>query len=222
MEANKKHEKVIFNGVPYRRYPESKRSSDRLYFRCSYTENGKNKTKTLHVAIWECNFGPVPEGFHIHHRDGNSLHNPVDGSNYELRGESRHLSEHALQYHEGHKTKVQQNLDAIRPLASAWHGSEEGRGWHEEHARKIIDGLKPKQCVCQQCGKKYIREVPIGQGKFCSNACKSAWRRKQGTDNIEKTCVICGKPFISNKYQKIEACSPHCRAIFGHKNRASL
>lgn len=49
--------------------------------------------------------------------------------------------------------------------------------------------------------------------KFCSNNCKSAYRRKSGVDNEERICKICGEIFITNKYSKAKVCSKKCSAI---------
>ena len=52
------------------------------------------------------------------------------------------------------------------------------------------------------CGEEF--ESTQANTKFCSNNCKSKYRRMEGTDNVEAECVVCGKKFVKNKYSKKE------------------
>lgn len=82
---------VVFEEVVYYRYPESNRRSDRVYYK-----GWRQGIKTyLHVAIYESNNGSIAEGFEVHHKDEDSLNNPVDGSNYELLPIREHRIHHA-------------------------------------------------------------------------------------------------------------------------------
>ena len=38
---------------------------------------GKRRYRMEHVVIWERYNGPVPDGYHIHHRDGDKLNNDI-------------------------------------------------------------------------------------------------------------------------------------------------
>jgi hypothetical protein len=55
--------------------------------------------------------------------------------------------------------------------------------------------------------------------RFCSNKCKSRWRRRSGLDDVERICEYCGKAFKVNKYKPTKYCSSLCasRAITGSK-----
>src|ERR1017187_10388860 len=70
-------ERVVFNGVTYRRYPESDRRESRLYFSCS-PSCSKNGIRRLHQAVWRATHGDIPKGCHIHHVDGNTLNNAIE------------------------------------------------------------------------------------------------------------------------------------------------
>jgi hypothetical protein len=84
-------ETVVFEDVVYYRYPDSKRRSDRVYYK-----GWRNGTKTyLHVAIYEKVNGFIAEGFEVHHKDEDPLNNPMDGSNYELLPVRVHRIHHA-------------------------------------------------------------------------------------------------------------------------------
>ena len=71
---------------------------------------------------------------------------------------------------------------------------------------------KPKKFICQNCGKEF-EALPFGNHNFCSNSCKSAYRRKNGIDNEIRICEICGKEFEINKYSKTRFCSKKCVGI---------
>ncbi len=45
-----------------------------------------------HRWVWYCSFGVIPEGFHIHHKDGDKLNNRI--SNLECLSPSEHAKEH--------------------------------------------------------------------------------------------------------------------------------
>ena len=63
------------------------------YLRVSYRLN-KNKTKSIFVdiLIWECVNGEKPEGYDVHHIDGNRQNNSI--YNLELIEHSEHMSKH--------------------------------------------------------------------------------------------------------------------------------
>ena len=205
-----KVDRIFFDGHWWNRYPESKRRSDRVYFKRSVTGG----TVWLHRYIWEKANGAISKGAHIHHKDGNTLNN--DLSNLECLTPKAHAQTHPFV---GESLEKQlKHLERIREKTKEWHASKEGHEWHKAHAKKFNFGyfdLPEKKCA--QCGKTF--KPKTHHDKFCSNACKSAWRRKQGLDDVEKTCVVCGKVFKSNKYRKQITCSVQCRAHYIAKKR---
>lgn len=72
---NRAREEVLFNGVYYYRYPNSKNWSLRHYFG---SPMGAKRRKFLHRAIYEASNGPIPRGHHIHHKDKDTLNNLLD------------------------------------------------------------------------------------------------------------------------------------------------
>lgn len=176
--------------------------------------------KRLHIYVWEYyNNCKVPKGFDIHHKDQNKDNNDI--SNLECISRSRHNKLHGELLTEEQREKRRQNMDInARPAAIEWHKSQDGRDWHKEQYKDSLgkyNAIKTKK-KCEYCGAEY-ETVEHGNNKFCSNKCKSAWRRASGIDNIEKTCEYCGKTFISNKYHKTRFCSNVCagRAVSGSK-----
>ena len=59
------------------------------YFQIS---SGVNQGKLLHRLIYEENFGPIPEGFHIHHLDNDKNNNALE--NLVLISKSNHHKLH--------------------------------------------------------------------------------------------------------------------------------
>ena len=160
---NAKHEKIIFDGYTYRRYPRSKRRSDKVYFQ---RIDSDGKPKRLHIAIYEHYKGPVPEGYHIHHKDGNPLNNDI--SNLEAVVGSAHLSAHSVVFHQSNKEQVKRHLEGIRVKASEWHRSEEGKKWHRQNPPKLVYATY----ICEQCGSEYTAPKKR-TNRFCSNKCKA-------------------------------------------------
>lgn len=162
-----------------------------------------------HRFVWEKHNGPIPDGMHIHHKDENKGNNDI--SNLEMMPAAEHLSMHQIKRVSDpeYKARMDQNLDNIRDLTKEWHGSEEGLDWHKQHGHNVWNAREATQFVCEQCDKEFENKT-INQNKFCSNACKSAWRRNSGLDNVEKACPNCGTTFISNKYLKVVTCSRAC------------
>ena len=185
----------FFNGLKFTRDDKT-----------GYYLNSTNRLR-IHRAVWEYFNGPIPDGFHVHHKDGDKSNNSIE--NLELMKAGEHLH-----YHGTHLTNEQlkarrQNMDKkARPAASAWHGSKSGKEWHKVHYEQFKDVLHKKYpYTCSQCGSSFEAEAGA---KFCSNKCKSAWRRHSGIDDVDRECKYCGGIFHVNKYSKSETCSRSC------------
>jgi hypothetical protein len=185
----------IYKGKKYCRYLNAKNRSDRVYF--------KKGKKYLHRIIYEDTFGPIPDNAHIHHKDKNPGNNDLD--NLVCVTVKEHWKYHPI---EGDRLKKHlEHLEKIRPLTVAWHSSEAGKKLHEKLAENF-EKARHKHSTCKHCNSEFITDA--GYQFFCSNKCKSAWRRKEKLDNIKKICPLCKKDFSSNKYAKIIFCSKKC------------
>lgn len=161
-------EVVVYDGITYRRYPDSPRRTDRVYFTPA---GGRKRGKLrLHEQIWTDKHGPIPHGYHVHHADHEPLNN--EPGNLECIPRADHHRHHVTD--PARAEQLRQHADDMRPLASAWHGSEAGRAWHAEHGRRVAAGRTPKACTCEHCGAAYESVHP---GRFCSPRCKQAARR---------------------------------------------
>lgn len=188
---------AIFNGKKYRRDKKT-----------GYYLNSATRTR-LHRAVWIYRNGEIPKGFHVHHKDEDKRNNEIE--NLELLQGSFHCSHHSQKYADEHIKEIRARMETlVRPKADVWHGTDEGRAWHSKHAKETCENLPLKKYVCQHCGKDFYKK-PLGENKFCSNNCKSAYRRHMGLDNIIKKCEFCGNEYISSKYRKTKYCSQACK-----------
>lgn len=163
----------------------------------------------MHRYVWEHYCGKIPEGFQVHHIDGDKSNNVID--NLALMTNSAHQRLHGKE--EARKAMMRKRAEEMRPAAIKWHKSEEGRKWHSEQGKLNQERVKPKKYICKHCGKEFYSK-PFGRHHdFCSNACKAANRRELGVDNETRICPVCGKEFMVNKYSKTRFCSRECVGI---------
>lgn len=47
-----------------------------------------------HRLVWESNFGKIPNGYEVHHKDGNKLNNNIENLELVKKGEHQHI--HAI------------------------------------------------------------------------------------------------------------------------------
>jgi HNH endonuclease len=78
------------------------------------------------------------------------------------------------------------------------------------HARHHWAETLPVTRKCRQCRAPFTKVCSHDKPAFCSNACKSAWRRASGLDDEKRTCTRCGGTFTVNRYAKQEHCSYQC------------
>lgn len=165
--------------------------------------------KRLHVAVWEFFNGPVPPGMCVHHKDENKRNNEIE--NLALMKISEHVHHHDMNAPAELKAFRSANAVKAGEKAKDWHRSEAGKEWHRKHGAETWD-REPRQYVCTQCGKtfetKYV--YPEAQNHFCSNNCKSAFRKQSGVDKEARICQCCGKEFSVNKYSRTKYCSRSC------------
>lgn len=175
--------------------------------------------KRLHVYIWECIKGEIPKGYHVHHIDRNKDNNDI--SNFTLLSDAEHHALHTEELTTARRQQMRENMltNAI-PAAVAWHKTQEGKEWHKKHYGDMGDRLHVERgFICEQCGKPF-KSTQV-QSRFCSNACKSAYRRASGCDNITRICAVCGKEFITTKRKNVLTCSRSCANVLNWKSRKS-
>lgn len=173
----------------------------------------------LHVYVWEKFNGPVPKGFHVHHKDRNKDNNEI--KNLELMHRTEHLILHGAD--ERIKAINRANLNLYsREAAAAWHkseiGREVGRKNFEVTLRKYV-GMKAKK-TCVQCGKEYeCAYVRRNISRYCSPECKAKYKWATRKTNVPQKCIICGADFFGNDKNHVNTCGPKCRRILTNRTR---
>lgn len=171
-------ETIYFRGIPYRRYPESKNRTHRLYFqRSAYKEFG-GKTGFLHREVWEFYNGKIPKGLEIHHIDGDTTNNKI--SNLELLTHSQHAKKHNWGIWDGfneHQKMLVQKAKQWRKdnpqQTKVVHSKLAKKGWQNRRGKEIVK-------ICSVCGKRYKTYFPK-RSKYCHPNCRAtALRRKRG------------------------------------------
>lgn len=197
-------ERMEWNGRKYRRYPESSNRSDRLYWHRSKRNGG---IAYLHRDVWEHHRGPIPEGFHVHHVDGDTGNNAIE--NLECLSPRQHLGERH-EWSDERRLQQREHLDRIRDATKAWHRSEHGREVHRKVGAMAYESFVPSPKPCDHCGAVFSPRKIGNSDRFCCNACKSAFRRASGVDNVERVCTECSAAFSVNKYSGAKTCSRSC------------
>lgn len=203
---------IEFEGATYRRNPDSKTRSGRVYYWGS--------DDSLHRAIYRSVHGPIPDGYHVHHED----HDPFNNDPGNLVALTP--LDHAARHPEVAGAPLE-HLERIRPLATEWHRSPEGRAWHREHARRTWDDREPVvlETGCTWCGGEVETLVPGGRGdRFCSRRCHRAKADSEHRYDVRVTCPICGAEFWRNKYRETPVtCGRSCGArLRSERARARL
>lgn len=204
---------VVFQGVKFRRYPDADTRTERVYFTPGIADRQKGVGR-LHEEIWKAAHGPIPDGHHIHHADHDPMNN--DLGNLVCMTHADHIRHH-LEADDAHERLSSdewlQHLASIRDKAAAWHSSPEGKAWHSQHGAAVWAAREAVEQVCEQCGSVFENK---NVARFCSNSCKSKWRRAAGFDNVERSCELCGSTFTTNKYSRVRFCSRSCSARHQH------
>lgn len=129
-------ETIEYRGKKYNRLPNSKRRQHRVYF--WRHDKWKSSPFALHRQIYIYNFGEIPKGYVIHHKDENTLNNKP--SNLVAMSKSEHMRLHSSQPHRIERTKdiISRTFHSEegKQKARDWHKSKEGHEWHVEHAKK--------------------------------------------------------------------------------------
>lgn len=156
---------VVFNGEEYRRPPSSN----------YYRRAGGGKHVALHRAVWIHHHGPIPPGYDIHHRDGDTDNNDV--SNLECLTDAEHARRH---------------IKCLPPelrrcgVCGAGFACSRVRGGGYSDPRKRFCSIRcanaarrPRQCQCVQCGRAF-ESAGFGRYgsvvRFCSAACGNRYR----------------------------------------------
>lgn len=180
-----------------------------------------NKRIYLHRYLWEKENGKIPEGCEVHHIDGNKRNNSLE--NLEVLTVHEHRERHSNEMTDDRRQWLRENmLNKALPAAIEWHGSEQGLEWHKEHYEKYSHLFHTVvESKCLHCEIEFTAGSN-GRNKFCSNKCKSAYRKASGVDDVIRKCANCRKEFKINKYSKTKNCSRTCAQASRLKDSPNL
>lgn len=211
-------EVIAYKGIRYRRYPDSEKWAERSYYVPGIADRQRLGLGRLHEEIWKDLHGPIPDGCHVHHADRDPLNNEPD--NLVCLSSDEHKRYHASLWDRSTPEWLE-HLERIRPKAAEWHGSAEGIEWHRQHGIAAAEARELLTFTCEQCGAEYQTKARGDATRFCSNKCKSAWRRASGVDDEQRTCENCGETFTVNKYSRVRFCGRSCGRSHAWAQRAA-
>ena len=176
----------------------------RFYLNSStgYWERARGVPRKMHVYVWEFYFGKLPDGYCIHHKDGDKGNNDIE--NLQLMTFKEHASLHAQK----------SDHTAFVEKSRGWHKTDVAREVSRQNGYATSAEWPTRTYTCEYCGATFEVKSPRTDYRFCSNKCKSAWRRQSGVDDEHRTCVVCGGEFVVNKYSKTLCCSRKCSSAF--------
>lgn len=161
---------VLFNGRKYTKYYRY------------YTTGPHDGERYLHRAVWVDANGPIPEGHHVHHVDGDLDNNDI--SNLECVLAFDHLSGHG-----------KENADQARELMNE-HARPAARQRHiqndevmQSHKRKAAAAMWANRKMhtkhCASCGEDYETPFPT-RSKYCGLTCKQRGFRARRPDYYKR------------------------------------
>lgn len=145
---------IEYKGKKYHRYPDSKRRQLRVYY--WRHDKWKGAPVPLHRQIYIDNFGAIPDGYHIHHKDGNTENNSP--SNLQALPRFEHLS---------YEAKLR------------WGGEEGKKARAEERERVRLANLY-KTATCKICGDQFQTKAPLSRVKYCQQCKDNMYSDKNG------------------------------------------
>jgi hypothetical protein len=153
------------------------------------------ETQYAHRLVYRDCIGEYPEDswtWNIHHKDRDKLNNNPD--NLELLTRSEHCRVHATWDKITPMGRIKQKealqrawlnseqrenrlaqLDEIRPLASKWHKSKEGREWHSKNSKGRRLAKHTLKCVV--CGNEFTAK--LADAMYCHPNCNATARRRR-------------------------------------------
>jgi hypothetical protein len=215
-------ERVTYAGIVFTRYPDSPRRHHRVYFWPSRSWRVKG-IGALHVEVYKAEVGPIPDGWHVHHKDEDPLNN--NPGNLEALPAGEHSALHVA-IDGGWGAFDPDHMDRMRELAKAWHRSPEGRAWHSEHGRRSWDGREAVDVgSCAGCGDPVTSKIGPREGarRWCNRACwvRTAEREKRYWHDA--VCPNCGVAFKQRPGQaKPETCSRGCGQALRRRRESGL
>src|SRR3990167_2006561 len=160
-------ESIIYKGIKFTRYPNAKSHTDRNYYRPS-AKSRKDGIKRLHQEVYKDNFGSIPKGFVVHHKDHNTSNNSPE--NLGLLHRKEHYKHHFAEYLSDPTWTKRRFIKTRKKLLGgfdAWKGTDEAKKFFIKHSKENFYTKEPLHFTCKWCGKECTTNHKQG-GKYCS------------------------------------------------------
>lgn len=142
----------------------------------------------LHREVWEAANGPIPEGYQIHHLNGNKGDNRLE--NLALLSHSEHSALHCVEKTAPYRDKARASLIATN--------------------KRLREERMQRDLVCVVCGSVFHSGAKHPT-RFCSSRCVQ--RARSGAfDGEQRKCEYCGAEYhATRRVQRF--CSRRCNHL---------
>lgn len=204
MENNTQHEMEhqTFNGI---NFLKDNRSG---YF---WSTSKKTGNVSMHRYVWNYYNGEIPEGYEIHHIDGDPSNNDIKNLKCSKRCEHR-------REHQEHKMGLVSNGHCVECGAELKDKCGVFCSSRCKQAYARHNGYYKIEKTCAYCGKKFLTNK-YRKSETCSHLCSNLIRQKRISEG-EPThvCVVCGKKYFPQPNNKHNTCSMKCTKKLWEQN----
>ncbi len=174
-------ESVVVDGITFRLY------EGRAYF--TGWDRGRKRSVSLHRYVYEKHHGTIPDGWHVHHVDGNARNN--DPGNLVAVDPHAHAVEHWAGRDATRSARC--GFCGKRYVAGRWWGK---LSWCSKSCRdkdRRRRGTYSEGRTCRVCGSEYIVNNRQDGGTTCSRTCAEKGRE------FTRPCDDCGTDFVARR-----------------------
>ena len=160
----------------------------------------------VHQAVWRYYFGEIPEGYEIHHRDGDKSNNDI--YNLQMLTKAEHRKVHFAKPHLRENFKKAFKCDYCHKEFSAIDCGT-NRFCSPECKSAFFYRYKKNQVerTCAYCGKIFTTSK-YNNTKCCSASCARKLAVQQNLEEVP--CPVCGENFFREKNSNKIYCSKKC------------
>lgn len=177
-----------------------------FYFRQTRDGHFVSSNQPIHRAVWSYYNGEIPDGYHIHHIDGNKANNAVENL------QCLTATEHS-QLHNPPKrgTRLVKKMFVCQNCGREYEAFDAGvnrfcsadcRTQYEENQARTIAK------ICPYCGKEF--KTRHANAECCSHSCASKLLHERKNKRITRICSICGNQFETTPSANRQTCSKSC------------